>query len=252
MKMVFSYDYILKDAVFISDIIKKQLLKPSKNDKVYKKQRPCCKMLKPQELFHVLLAIIVFAFVISFTQGVNAFILALVLSLLIIGMNILAKKAAAHYFETGIRIKTWHFQRYGFFPSSYFATPIPIGIILPMLISIVSLGYAKWMAFLQFDSRPLKEKAAKRHYDTRFSELVEKHLACIATLGIFGNILLAVIAALFNLNDLARLSIYYGIFNMLPISQLDGSKIFFWSWRLWLFVLALIVTSFLVLILPFT
>src|SRR3989344_8957359 len=152
-------------------------------------------MLKPQELFHVLLAIIVFAFVISFTQGANAFLLALLYSFLIIIINVEAKKAAAYYYETDIRVKTWHFQRYGFFPSSYFATPIPIGIILPMLISIVSLGYAKWMAFLQFDSRPLKEKAAKRHYGGRFSELVEKHLAYIAACGIFGNIILAVIAA---------------------------------------------------------
>lgn len=208
-------------------------------------------MLKPHELFHILIAIIVLAFVISFARGAEAFLLALLLSLLIIGVNILAKKAAAHYFETSIRIKTWHFQRYGFFPPSYFTTPIPIGIILPVLVSIVSLGYAKWMAFLQFDSMPLKEKAAKKHYGGRFSELVEKHLAYIAAWGIFGNIILAVIAALFNLNDLARLSIYYGIFNIIPISQLDGTKIFFWSWRFWLFMLGLLIVSLLLVIIPF-
>ena len=208
-------------------------------------------MLKPQELFHIIIAIIVFGFVMSFTQDTEAFIWALVLSLAIIGINILAKKAAAYYFETDIRIKTWHFQRYGFFPPSYFVTPIPIGIILPVLLSIVSLGYVSWMAFLQFDSRPLKEKAAKRHYGTRFSELVEKHLAFIAAAGIFGNIILAIIASLFNLTDLARLSIYYGIFNMLPISQLDGTKVFFWSWRFWLFVLFLLIASLLLLLIPF-
>ena len=207
-------------------------------------------MLKPQELFHVIIAILVFAFVISFTQGANAFLLALLYSFLIIIINVEAKKAAAYYYETDIRIKTWHFQRYGFFPSSYFTIPIPIGIILPVLLSIVSLGYAKWLAFLQFDSMPLKQKAAKRHYGDRFSELVEKHLAFIAAAGIFGNIILAIVFALFNLGDLARLSIYYGLFNMLPVSQLDGTKIFFWSWRLWLFMLALLVISWLFLI-PF-
>ncbi|MBI2046775.1 hypothetical protein HYT26_01265 [Candidatus Pacearchaeota archaeon] len=207
-------------------------------------------MLKPQELFHVIIAILVFAFVISFTQGAKAFIWALLYSFLIIIINVEAKKAAAYYYETGIRIKTWHFQRYGVFPSSYFTTQIPIGIILPVLLSIVSLGYAKWMAFLQFDSMPLKQKAAKRHYGDRFSELVEKHLAFIAAFGILGNIILAIVFALFNLGDLARLSIYYGLFNILPVSQLDGTKIFFWSWRLWLFMLALLVASWLFLI-PF-
>lgn len=208
-------------------------------------------MLKPQEIFHVIIAILVFAFAISFTQGAGAFLLALFSSFLIIIINAEAKKLAAYYFEIDIRIKTWHFQRYGFFPSSYFTIPIPIGIILPVLISIVSLGYAKWMAFLQFDSRPLKEKAAKKHYGDRFSELVEKHIAFIAASGILGNIILAIISAIFNLGDLARLSIYYGFFNMLPISQLDGSKIFFWSWRLWLFMLALLVVSWLLLVVPF-
>ena len=208
-------------------------------------------MLKLQEIPHILIAIIVFAFVLSLEKGLNVFALSLIYAFLIIIINVEAKKLAAYYFETDIRIKTWHFQRYGFFPSSYFKLPIPIGIILPALLSIVSLGYAKWMAFLQFDSKPLKEKAVKRHYGSRFSELVEKHLAYIAAGGIFGNIILAVIAALFNLGDLARLSIYYGIFNMLPISQLDGSKIFFWSWRLWLFMLALLVVSLLLLVIPF-
>ena len=208
-------------------------------------------MLKLQEIPHILIAIIVFAFVLSLEKGLNVFALSLIYAFLIIIINVEAKKLAAYYFETDIRIKTWHFQRYGFFPSSYFKLPIPIGIILPALLSIVSLGYAKWMAFLQFDSKPLKEKAVKRHYGSRFSELVEKHLAYIAAGGIFGNIILAVIAALFNLGDLARLSIYYGIFNMLPISQLDGSKIFFWSWRFWLFMLALLLVSLLLLVIPF-
>lgn len=208
-------------------------------------------MLKPQEIFHIAIAILVFAFAISFTQGAEAFLLALFPSFLIIIINAEAKKLAAYYFETDIKIRTWHFQRYWVFPSSYFTTPIPIGIILPVLLSIVSLGYAKWMAFLQFDSRPLKHKAAKKHYGDRFSELVEKHIAFIAASGILANVILAFILALFNLGDLARLSIYYGFFNMLPVSQLDGSKIFFWSWRLWLFMLALLVVSWLLLVVPF-
>ena len=50
--------------------------------------------------------------------------------------------------------------------------------------------------------------------------------------------------------DLAKYSIYFGIWNLLPIGQLDGTKIFFGTTVLWFF-LAIIYTisAFVILIL---
>lgn len=208
-------------------------------------------MLKPDEFFHIVIAIIVSAFVLSFLQGSEKFLVYLFYSFLIIFAAVSLKKLAAYYFETDIRHKTWHWQRFWFAPSSYFKIPIPVGILLPVVLSLLSLGYAQWLAFLQFDSKPLKEKSSKRHYGARFSELVERHLAFIATAGIFGSIILAIVASIIGAGDLAKISIYYAFFNMLPISHLDGTKIFFWSWRLWLFVLALLIASWILLVIPF-
>ena len=68
-------------------------------------------MLKPDEFFHIVIAIIVSAFVLSFLQGSEKFLTSLFYSFLIIFAAVFLKKLAAYYFETDIRHKTWHFLR---------------------------------------------------------------------------------------------------------------------------------------------
>jgi Zn-dependent protease len=42
-------------------------------------------------------------------------------------------------------------------------------------------------------------------------------------------------------SEFSRLSIYFAFFNMIPISDLDGNKIFFGSLILWSFLAALVL-----------
>jgi hypothetical protein len=193
-------------------------------------------MFKLKELAHILLVLILFAFIISFLQGINAYLIALAFAASILFVNIISKKLLAAHFDCTIEQKIWHFQRWGLYERSKFKKAIPIGIILPFLLSWISYptGFIRMLTFLQFEPKPTAAKAAKRHGLYRFSEMTEWQIAAIAGIGIFANFVLAVIAYLVGYPDLARYSIYFSVWNMIPLGQLDGCKILFGSKILWI------------------
>lgn len=198
-------------------------------------------MFKIKESVHIIVAIILFAFIISFLQGLNAFSIALIVTTIILLVNIIAKKIAAYYFGAEIEQKIWQFQRWGYYERSKFKKPKPLGIILPFLLVWISypIGFLKILTFLQTDTKGTIARAAKIHGGLRrFTELTEWHISLILGIGIIANLVLAIIAYLLKsyhpiIPDIAKYSIYYCIWNILPISQLDGTKIFFGSKALW-------------------
>ncbi len=203
-------------------------------------------MLKLNELINILIAIILFAFVINFLKDFASFLSALLIAFIILAVNVLSKKLIAYYLEAEIEQKILHFQRWGWYKRSYFKKPIPIGIILPFALVWFSYpaGFLKMLTFLQFDVSPTSGRAAKRHGLYRFTEMTEWHIASIAGIGIFMNLVLAALAYFLGgyanwIPILGKFSIYYAIWNLLPLGQLDGSKIFFGSIRLW-FVLTIL------------
>ena len=198
-------------------------------------------MFKIQELTHIILTIILFAFIISFLSDLNTFLTTLLIAVIILFVNIITKKLLAHYLDSEIEQKIWHFQRWGWYERSHFKKPIPIGIILPFILVWVSYptGFLKVLTFLQSDVRPTIARIAKRRGLHRCTEMTEWHIAAIAGIGIFANLVLAIVAYLLNYPILSKFSIYYAIWNLIPISQLDGTKILFGSKILWLFLLVL-------------
>lgn len=196
--------------------------------------------MKSSEILHIILAIIVLAFSATLAKlDLASFLLAALFFAIIFLVNILVKKLTAYYLEAGAETKIWQFQRFGFKESHYLKTPIPIGIILPLLVSIASLGNYYWLAATQTEIRALKSRVAKKHDFYSYSELTEFHIASICAAGIAACLILAFLAYLFNLPELGKLAIFFSLFNMLPLGNLDGTKIFFGSLILW-FVLGAI------------
>ena len=114
-----------------------------------------------------------------------------------------------------------------------------------VITTAFSFGYLTWMASLIFEVKPKIYRAAKRHGLYSFSEMTESHMGFIAAAGIFTNLIFAVTAYLAGFPDFARLNVYYACFNMLPISSLDGNKIFFGNIVLWSFLASLTLIGFL-------
>ena len=198
-------------------------------------------MLKGKEILTILISTLILTLVVSIPQGINTFLFVLISIFAIILINVLAKKISSFYLDSEIEIETWTVKRYGFGPASYFRRPFLAGIFLPIVLAIVSLGRLTWLASLVFEVKPKSYRAAKRHGLYSFSEMTEDHIGKIAAAGIIANLAFAVIGYLLGYSEFSRLSLYFVFFNMLPISDLDGNKIFFGNIVQWSLLAALVL-----------
>ncbi len=211
-------------------------------------------MLNKNEIIIIAIVTLILAFTISLIETVEIFLYTLLTVFLILTINITAKKVASFYLDSEIEIKLWEIKRVGLLflfwkfkkgshPSHEFKRPFPAGAFLPIISKIFLFPVHNfiWMASLVFNVKPKIYRAAKRHGLYSFSEITESHLGLIASAGIIASLISAVIGYLIGFPDFARLSIYYAFFNMLPISELDGNKIFFGNIVLWSFLASIVL-----------
>jgi hypothetical protein len=193
-----------------------------------------------KEFYHVLAAILIMTVVtgLYFASDGNLVTVtqAFIFSIIIILVSVLSKKIAAFYLEADVEHSIWMMKNFGFIPSLKLKKPVPMGLIAPLIVSVFSLGLIKIMTLLTYEARALKHRAAKRHGFYSFTEMTEWHHALIGTAGILAVLALAAISYFIpgtNLEYLSKIAAYYAFWNILPISKLDGSQIFFGSRILW-------------------
>ena len=182
--------------------------------------------------------------------GIIAFLWTLLAVFVLILINVLAKKIFGFYLETETEIKFWEISGTGIKKRKNFKKPFPIGAFLPLISKIIlfPINGLAWMASLVFEVKPKSYRAAKRHGLYTFSEMTEEHMGYIAAAGIFATLVFAVIGYLLGFTEFSKLSIYYALFNMFPISSLDGNKIFFGNIVLWSFLASLVVIGLLFMV----
>lgn len=193
-------------------------------------------MINGKEILNILIISLIFAVTISLFVDIISFIYAFVIMFVIIFLSVLAKEITAFYLDSEVETKLWEIKQFGYKPKNKFRKPAPAGIFLPLIVTALSAGYLYWFAALVFEVQPKVYRAAKRHGLYTFSEMTEYHIGIIAAAGIFMCLILAIIGYLISVPELSRLSIYYAFFNMIPISNLDGNKIFFGSFVMWSFL----------------
>ena len=209
-------------------------------------------MLNRKEIIAILLTTLILAFVISFnpmqTETLKIFLYSLLFVFLIILVNLIAKKVMSFYLDSEIEIGLWEFERFGVRKHQHFKTNFPAGAFLPVISKLIlfPINSFVWMASLIFDVKVKTYRSAKRHGLYSFSEMTELHIGLIAAAGIISNLLIAVVAYLVGFPDqmdFAKLSIFFAFFNMLPISNLDGNKIFFGNIVMWSFLAVVVLVS---------
>jgi len=198
-------------------------------------------MLNLRETSSILIIVFIITLIICLFRDISALLYTLLAVFFVFLINVLAKKITSFYRDSEIEIKIWEIKRYGFKPSSYFKKPFFAGILFPIIFGVVSLGNLIWMACLVFDVKPKIYRAAKRHGLYSYSEMTEYHVGFIAAVGIIANLVFAVVGYLMGFSEFSRLSIFFAFFNMIPISDLDGNKIFFGNLILWSFLAALVL-----------
>ena len=197
------------------------------------------KMVTQKEIGHIIIALIVLGFAISLGSIVKngldyiTILISFLLILILLLVNILSKKAAAYYYGAKIEHNIWMLERFGFKREERFSKPMPIGIIAPIIFSLLSYGKVLWLAALEFDVHSTSARASKRHGEHRYTEMTEIHIGLIAAAGIAANLIASIIGYLIGFPEFSRLSIYYAAYSMIPFGNLDGTKIFFGSRLVW-------------------
>ncbi len=208
-------------------------------------------MMNKKEILVSLLVILLISFTINLLKDWNEFLVILLSVSIVIIANIFTKKILAYYLDSEIEIKLWEIQRLGFRAGQHFKRPFPAGAFIPILSKLIFFPFKSfiWMASLVFDIKPKVYRSAKRHGLYSFSEVTESQMGIIAAAGIVVNLCLAVIGYFAGFTLFAQLNIYYAFFNMLPLSDLDGNKIFFGNLVLWSFLASITLIGLLLSIL---
>ena len=201
-----------------------------------------------REVSWIILAILILGFIIEFSMDYTLTIKGFIYATVIIMTSVLIKNLAADYFYVVIEHKIWEFKQWWWTEASRFKKAIPIGLILPFFVSFVSIGTIKIMTLLQFDGKPSKKRLLKKRGHVKKSEVNEADFAFISAWASWGLILLAIIATLIKQPELAKYSIFYGFWNLLPLGQLDGAKLFFGSFINWILLLIAFVISLVVVL----
>ncbi len=210
-----------------------------------------------REFSHVTAAVIIFTAIISFSfivkhQWENIAI-AFFFAIIILGVNIIAKKITAHLLDSDVEHELWQISQYGYVPHEHFKHPAPAGIIAPLLLNVFTLGFIKFPAMLTYETNVLKHRAAKRFGFYSYTEMTDWHTALIGASGILAVLILSVILYFIpspNIEYFARIAVYYAFVNLIPFSKLDGSQIFFGSRILWstLAIITVIMTAYALLL----
>jgi Zn-dependent protease len=193
-------------------------------------------MFKKREIISIIVAILIISISISIITSWQVFAYSLFAIFLVFSINILAKKMISYYLDTEIEMKLWEIKRYGFSPKREFKRAMPAGVIMPIIFSLLSKGNLMWLASLVFDIKPKIYRAAKRHGLYSFSEVTEYQIGLIAAIGVLANLIFAVVGYLCGWPLFARLNIWLAFFSMIPVSDLDGNKIFFGNLVIWSFL----------------
>jgi len=195
-------------------------------------------MITQKEITAILIATIILAFSINLISSIEGFLYTLLAVFIIILANLIAKKITSFHLDSEIETSLWEIKRYGVKAHHRFKKAFPLGAFLPILSKLIlfPINSFVWMASLVFDVKAKTYRSAKRHGLYKFSEMTEDHIGYIAAAGIGANLALAIIGYLIGYPLFAKLNIYYAFFNMIPISNLDGNKIFFGNMVLWVFL----------------
>jgi hypothetical protein len=126
-----------------------------------------------------------------------------------------------------------------------------MGLILPFFFSIISLGIIKPFMLLQFNAENIMKKRIQRARGEgmyRRTEINESDLGFTSAWGFWALILLAIIGYFLKQPELTKYSIYYGIWNLLPLGQLDGMKLFFGSLINWILLVIVYIVSLIIVL----
>lgn len=201
--------------------------------------------MKEWEWANVLIAVLL-TFVIaglpSIVTGETFFMLQIfVASFIVVVLPLLLRKAFAYSLDADVTHKIWTFYRYGYRSGWHLKKELPFGIIVPLFFAFLGLLASfpiMLFTFLTYETRALKQRAAKRFGYYSYTEMTDWHNALIGACAIVVLLLISLVGYFGDFEVLAKLAAYYAFWNMIPFGDLDGTQIYFGN-RVLYYVLAI-------------
>lgn len=191
-------------------------------------------MFTLKEFMFILLASAVIGYVAAFPVSSYTVWLGFAgMGLIVLLVNILAKKLAAFKLGCEVEIEPWTLHRYGWRKSDYLRYGFPAWLLWPIIVVWLSLGRVWWLVVSRFEVF-----ATRRRVGRKYAELNEWDVALIAASGIAANLIAATISLGLGYEKFAFISLWFVFFNMLPFPAYDGGKIFFGARLFWVFMFA--------------
>jgi len=214
------------------------------------------KKITKKEAFSLLITILTLTFIFSYNDQQPAFIASywiknLIRTFFMAGAVVLvhdfAHKITARRYGGETEHKIWGIKRYWFAKHTISKKPIPIGSIIAVIITFASKGLFYFTAIESYDITQEK----KRRIGRKWMNIREFEHALIAFAGPAASMLFALILQAFNptgiLSLFITMNVTYALYHMLPISSLDGCKIFFSAKHFYVFTAILLIILALIL-----
>ena len=117
-------------------------------------------LMRSKEMMHIFVAFVVLvALIIAPMMFFNASPTipeALLFAFIILLVAISSKKMFAFLLESEVEHQIWTLERWGLHKQDKFKKPLPLGIILPIIITLFSFGTARLMSLLTYETTPKK------------------------------------------------------------------------------------------------
>ncbi|HVY01268.1 MAG TPA: hypothetical protein VHA12_00700 [Candidatus Nanoarchaeia archaeon] len=190
--------------------------------------------MNKEEIVHVLSAIVIFTIVLAFSKIISGNFLylgtAFISAAVVIVSNIFGKKIMANMLDSDVSHRIW-FSNY--FGAKQLSKPFPTGVVLPLLATLLTSGTLKIGSILEYETSAKKIRAAKRFGYYSYAEMTDWHNALIGAAGIVMTLIILAITYVADFEPIAKAAAFYMFWNMIPVSNTDGTQIFFGSKILW-------------------
>ena len=208
------------------------------------------RLLELSEAIAIIKIILLLTIIFGFNDGrenfvfnswfTNLFLVFLIVSLVVL-FNVLGLKLAARYYGTEIKMKTWNSQKFkganSFAKKLFLIYNTPI---LNIIATLLSNGRIYLTNVISFDYK-------KEVLGRKFQYLTYFNMGIIVFFGLLFNLILMWIFKVFNFDLGLKISFWFILFNLVPISELYGSKILAGSITFYIFCLVFFVLNIILL-----
>lgn len=208
------------------------------------------KIIDTKEIFSLIVGALVLGFIFSFREwgygtintdlGLSNLMRATILSLIVLMIYQLSHKLIARKFELDSKFRVWSAKRFWFTKSAKIkerkifgitVKTVKLGVIIPLFFAFITNGILKFATVGTSELTPKKGRNVGREY----KHLSEYEEALIHLVGPLTCLLVALIFKQFpGFDKLVEISYMLAVFSMLPLPGLDGSKVFFGSFPLYI------------------